>query len=137
MRKPSIKKTYWYQDFFSSFPFSMFLKAAEQNDYRADYCLGVIYDRGLGVNRDAKEARKWYERAAAKGQIQATKSLANMDVTGDGGKVDRIRAFLLYGKTCGSGKRGSGRFAKPDQTQERNHPKRVGGFAEATHSAAN
>jgi TPR repeat protein len=78
-------------------------KALEQSDYRADYCLGVIYDHGPGVKRDAKEARKWYERAAAKGQIQATKSLANMDVTGDGGKVDRIQAFLLYARLAEAG----------------------------------
>ena len=32
---------------------------AEQGDYRAQYDLGLIYDKGLGVPQDYKEAAKW------------------------------------------------------------------------------
>lgn len=78
-------------------------QAAEQNDIRAEFCLGMIYDRGLGVDRDPKEARKWYELAAVKGHLQATKSLAVMEESGDGGKVNRVKAFLLYVRLFKSG----------------------------------
>lgn len=73
-------------------------ETAKDHNHRAEYCMGYISQHGLGVKRDAKKARSWYELAAAKDYIQAIRTLAMMETTGDGGKIDRVGAFLLYAK---------------------------------------
>lgn len=70
--------------------------AAKHHDHRAEYCMGYIYEHGSGVAPNAKKARNWYALAASKGQSEAMRSLASMEMTGEGGKVDRVAAFLLY-----------------------------------------
>ncbi len=72
--------------------------AAKQQNHRAEYCMGYIYEHGLGVTPNAKRARNWYGLAAAKGEMEAMRTLALMEIKGDGGKVDRIDAFLLYAR---------------------------------------
>ncbi|HEY6971976.1 MAG TPA: rhomboid family intramembrane serine protease, partial [Candidatus Angelobacter sp.] len=42
-------------------------KAAEMGDESAEYGLGLMYERGEGVPRDAQEAIKWYRKAADHG----------------------------------------------------------------------
>lgn len=74
------------------------MKAASRQNHRAEYCLGYLYQHGLGVAPDAKRARHWYELAADKGQLEATRTLAVMEAAGEGGKVDRVAAFLLYAR---------------------------------------
>jgi TPR repeat protein len=73
-------------------------EAAKQQNQRAQYCMGYIYEHGLGVTPDAKRARNWYGLAAAKGETEAMKALALMETEGEGGKVDRVDAFLLYAR---------------------------------------
>lgn len=73
-------------------------EAAKQQNHRAEYCMGYIYEHGFGVIPNAKKARNWYGLAAAKGQMEAMRTLALMETTGEGGKVDRVAAFLLYAK---------------------------------------
>lgn len=73
-------------------------QAAKSNNPRAEYCLGYIYEKGLGVKPDLKKAREWYEPAAAVGLTQAMTALAPMEIAGEGGKVDRVDAFLLYAR---------------------------------------
>lgn len=73
-------------------------EAAKHRDHRAEYCTGYIYEQGLGTTRDTKKARNWYGLAAAKGQIQAMRALALMEIAGEGGQIDRVDAFLLYSR---------------------------------------
>lgn len=73
-------------------------EAAKQQNHRAEYCMGYIYEHGFGVTPNAKKARYWYTVAAAKGEMEAMRTLALMEIKGEGGKVDRIDAFLLYSK---------------------------------------
>jgi TPR repeat protein len=73
-------------------------EAAKQQNHRAEYCMGYIYEHGLGVTPNAKRARNWYGLAAAKGEMEAMRTLALMEIKGEGGKVDRIDAFLLYAR---------------------------------------
>jgi TPR repeat protein len=44
---------------------------AEHGDVRAQYDLGVLYDRGEGVPQDNHEAMNWYHRAAEQGEARA------------------------------------------------------------------
>ena len=52
-----------------------FKKAANQNDTAAQYVLGQIYWKGLGVAKDKKEGRLWLEKASAGGNLSARELL--------------------------------------------------------------
>ncbi|HZQ66925.1 MAG TPA: tetratricopeptide repeat protein [Terriglobales bacterium] len=69
---------------------------AKGGDSRAQYCLGTLYQRGLAVQQDPKRALRYYQQASNSGNTFAMRALAEMCVTGEAGKVDRLAAFLLY-----------------------------------------
>ena len=50
-------------------------KAAEQGDAKAQFNLGVMYDKGQGVMRNYAEAAKWYRKAAEQGDADAQRNL--------------------------------------------------------------
>lgn len=58
----------------------------------ADFTLGRMYDRGLGVKQDGSRARAWYERAAVAGHHGAQMALGYMLYRGDGVPRDRAEA---------------------------------------------
>jgi len=47
------------------------LKRAEANDANAQYAVAMMYSAGDGTAKNETEAKKWLERAAAKGQVAA------------------------------------------------------------------
>ena len=59
--------------------FQYFLAKAQSGDPNAEFIVGNLYDTGKGVQQDSKEAKKWYEKAAAQGNQAAKDKL-------DGGK---------------------------------------------------
>ena len=65
-----------------------FKLAAEQGDMYAQYYLGQMYQKGLGVERNDAEAAKWYRIAARKGDRGAKASLEALELSmlseGDG-----------------------------------------------------
>ncbi|EMX8269229.1 sel1 repeat family protein, partial [Escherichia coli] len=66
------------------------------------YNLGYIYNYGLGIPRDEKQAAKWYGKAAELGSMSARNSLALYYSRGAGNlPVDRKRALdLLKSSAC-------------------------------------
>lgn len=50
--------------------------AAEQGYAHAQFDLGIRYERGDGVPKDLEEARRWYVKAAAQGDVLAVQWLA-------------------------------------------------------------
>jgi hypothetical protein len=56
--------------------FSYYKRSANQGLTDAVYSIGRCYERGIGVERDVDEARRWYERAAAKGDEDAIAKLS-------------------------------------------------------------
>ncbi|MDP6706866.1 MAG: hypothetical protein QF893_11030 [Alphaproteobacteria bacterium] len=56
------------QAYFSSGDYKGALEAwrplAEAGDPRAQYSLGILYEQGLGMEKDLEQAKGWYERAA-------------------------------------------------------------------------
>ena len=55
------------------------LQAAEQGDAEAQWNLAVMYANGKGgLNKDLKEAAKWYLRAAGQGVAEAQYNLGEM-----------------------------------------------------------
>jgi hypothetical protein len=51
------------------------VNAAKQGDAEAQYRLGVLYDKGIGVKKDKAEAVRWYRRAAGRGHAKAQDAL--------------------------------------------------------------
>jgi len=70
--------------------------AGLQSDPAGDYCMGYIYQHGLGVPADPKAARRWYGLAGNNSVPGSVKALAQMEESGEGGGVDLVRAALLY-----------------------------------------
>jgi len=66
---------------------------AENGDVRAQYDLGVLYDRGQGVPQDDHEAMNWYHRAAEQGEARAQYNLGLMYANGQGIKQDYAEAY--------------------------------------------
>ena len=65
--------------------------------------LGFLYDRGIGVPKDYREARKLYEKAAALGDAIAINNLGYMYEAGNGVPKDLGRARDLYGQAAALG----------------------------------
>jgi hypothetical protein len=51
--------------------FAAVQKAAEQGDAKAQYTLGMMYEKGRGVPRDDLKALAWYTKAAEQGDHNA------------------------------------------------------------------
>ena len=52
--------------------------AAIQKHAEAQYYLGIMYDRGLGVSQDFIKAVRWIRLAASRGLVQAQRHLGTM-----------------------------------------------------------
>lgn len=51
------------------------LKAANLGNQEAQYNLGVLYEKGIYVKEDKKQAERWYTQAAAQGHANAINNL--------------------------------------------------------------
>ncbi len=67
-------------------------KAAEQGDARAQFNLGVMYDKGQGVPQDYAQAMKWYRKAAEQSDAGAQNNLSRMYGLGLGVPRDYVEA---------------------------------------------
>ena len=67
-------------------------QAADQGFVRAQFNLGLSYDGGIGVAREAAEAARWFTRAAVQGDPGAQQSLGVMYANGDGVPQDLVLA---------------------------------------------
>lgn len=68
--------------------FKLFKPLAEQGNSEAQANLGLLYERGQGVNRDLFEAFKWYRSAAEQGTAWAQANLGLAYINGRGTKKD-------------------------------------------------
>ncbi|WP_457646507.1 tetratricopeptide repeat protein [Profundibacter sp.] len=69
---------------------------AEQGHAVAQYNLGVMYDNGEGVSKDAVEAVRWYRLAAKQGYSFAQYNLGLMYANGDGVSKDAVEAVRWF-----------------------------------------
>ena len=76
---------------------------ADNGDAAAMTLLGEIYRQGLGVAPDQKAAMEWYERAEARGDINAAFALATQLLDDKNGKRDLARAGALMEKAAAAG----------------------------------
>ncbi len=76
---------------------------AEQGNAKAQFNLGVMYDRGLGVPQDYAEAVKWYRKAAEQGNAEAQHDLGIMYDKGLGVPQDYAEAVGWWRKAADQG----------------------------------
>jgi uncharacterized protein len=69
---------------------------ANSGNPEAQYKLGVVYQRGLGVDKSEFEAIRWYRMAANSGLTDAQNNLAYLYETGPDGLRDMAEALNWY-----------------------------------------
>ena len=93
--------------------FAVFRQAADFGNAGAQNSLGVMYELGQGVTRDAGEAVKWYRKAAEQGHAGAQNNLGNRYRKGEGVTRDVGEAMKWYRKAAEQGiARAQGRLAR-------------------------
>jgi TPR repeat protein len=68
----------------------------ENNDPRAQYSMGVLYENGFGVTKDLPQAAAWYLKAAEQGNTDAQFNLGAMHEHGVGMPVNYPEAVRWY-----------------------------------------
>lgn len=64
--------------------FKYFKLAAENNEHRAQFFLGMMYYRGDGISKDLKKSAHWYLQSAQRGNINAQFFIGQMYELGEG-----------------------------------------------------
>ena len=82
---------YEAQDYAAALP--LLEKEAASGDPAAQTKLGLIYAKGLGVTRDPKLARTWFDKAAAQGHAEAEYCVGVTYDFGDGVPQDHATAI--------------------------------------------
>jgi TPR repeat protein len=70
---------------------------------RAQYDLGVLYDKGQGVPQSDQEAMRWYRLAADQGEPRAQYNLGLMYLNGQGVRADPVIAYYLISLSAAQG----------------------------------
>lgn len=78
---------------------------AENGNAAAQYQLGLLYEGGKGVRKDAKEAAKWIREAAQQGITDAQIVLSNKYQNGEGVQKDLTEAYIWASLAANSGVR--------------------------------
>jgi TPR repeat protein len=76
---------------------------AEDGSPEAQFNVGLLYAKGLGVDADSREAARWYELAAEQDFAQAQYNLAKLYQAGDGVPRDLSLAYVWF-KLAGASK---------------------------------
>ncbi len=69
---------------------------AEQGNAKAQYMIGDMYSRGLGVPQDYAKALHWHRKAAEKGYARAQFALGTMYGLGRGVTQDYLQAHVWF-----------------------------------------
>lgn len=69
---------------------------AEKGDPQAQNYLGILYQLGLGVDRDYALAFKWYHSAAVHGNADAQRNLGALYQQGQGTAQNNLWAYAWY-----------------------------------------
>lgn len=80
-----------------------FLAAAKEGDSDSQFNVALMYERGIGVAKDEKEALVWYDKAASQGSAAAQFNLGVLYENGRGTNVDFAKANELYRKASAQG----------------------------------
>jgi TPR repeat protein/serine/threonine protein kinase len=70
-----------------------FTLAADNGSPKGFRWLGWCHEYGEGVSKNVETARKWYRSAAEAGDVEAMLVMANFDIEGIAGPIDKARGF--------------------------------------------
>jgi uncharacterized protein len=80
-----------------------FFAASEKGHADSQFNLGMMYEQGIGVAKDEREAVVWYGKSAAQGNAAAQFNLGVLYENGRGTKVDFAKANECYRKASVQG----------------------------------
>jgi len=80
-----------------------FLVAAREGHADSQFNVALMYELGLGVSKDEKEAVVWYDKAAAQGSAAAQFNLGVLYENGRGTEIDYAKANAWYRKASVQG----------------------------------
>ncbi len=80
-----------------------FLAAAENGHIDSQFNLALMFEKGIGIGKDEKEAIAWYRKSAEQGNAFAQYNLAVMYENGRGNAVDFTQANEWYRKASVQG----------------------------------
>ena len=80
-----------------------FRRAAELGDAKAQYNLGMAYDKGQGVAQNYPQAAQWYRKSADQGLAQAQNNLGFLYKQGQGVPQDYGQAAAWFRKSADQG----------------------------------
>lgn len=80
-----------------------FRAAAEKGDTNCQYNLALMYEQGIGVEKDAKQAVAWYRKSAEQGNSNAQFNLGVLYENGRGTAVDFAKSNQWYRKAAVQG----------------------------------
>jgi TPR repeat protein len=80
-----------------------FLAAAEEGHADSQFNVALMYERGIGVGKDEKDAVVWYGKAASQGNASAQFNLGVLYEHGSGTQVDFAKANEWYRKASVQG----------------------------------
>ena len=75
-----------------------FLAAAENGHADSQFNVGLMYEQGIGIAQDEKEAVVWYGKSAAQGNSAAQYNLGVLYENGRGTEIDYEKANEWYRK---------------------------------------
>ncbi len=79
----------------------VWLAAAQSGDAEAQFYVGQIFEKGLGVDPDFGSAAQWYRKAAEQGYAAAQINLGSLYETGRGVEQDGEEALRWYRRAAG------------------------------------
>lgn len=82
---------------------SWYQLSADKGFAPAEYRLGSVYEKGVGVDRDIAKARQYYEQAADQGNASAMHNLAVLHASGALGQQDYSAAANWFTKAANLG----------------------------------
>ena len=77
--------------------------SADQGQAMGQYNLGSMYDHGIGVSQDYKEAVKWYRMSADQGEALAQYNLGVLYYNATGVPQDYKEAYAWWSVAKGNG----------------------------------
>jgi TPR repeat protein len=91
----------------SSEAVGMLLKYSKQDDPPSQSKLAVLYEQGAGVEQNNGEALRWYQRAAAAGDLAATNNIGFLYFAGQGVERNIAEALRWFVRAAELGSTGA------------------------------
>jgi uncharacterized protein len=76
--------------------YKSFLAAAKEGHADSQFNVALMYERGIGIGKDEKEAVVWYGKAASQGNAAAQFNLGVLYENGRGTEIDFVKANEWY-----------------------------------------